>query len=113
MKIRSLLLGSVAAAGLSTGAFAADLGVMTSLDVCDALGISGLTISSDNNCLAITGSVEYEFRWGDYQDSFAYAAGFDGYDPFKVDAPGADPGWCIRLVLEVHRQADVHRDCRL
>jgi hypothetical protein len=67
MKIRSLLLGSVAAAGLSTGAYAADLGVLTSLDVCDALGLSGLTISSDTNCLQITGSVSYEFKWGDYE----------------------------------------------
>lgn len=66
MKIKSLLLGSVAAAGLSTGAFAADLGVLTSLDVCDALGLSGLTISSDTNCLQITGSVEYSFKWGNY-----------------------------------------------
>lgn len=67
MKIRSLLLGSVAAAGLSTGAaHAADLGVLTSLDVCDALGLSGLTISSDTNCLQITGEVKYKFNWGDY-----------------------------------------------
>ncbi len=71
MKIRSLLLGSVAAAGLSTGgAFAADLGVLTSLDVCDALGLSGLTISSESNCLQITGEVKYKFVWGDYK-SFA------------------------------------------
>jgi hypothetical protein len=67
MKIRSLLLGSVAAAGLSTGAYAADLGVLTSLDVCDALGLSGLTISSDTNCLQITGEVKYEFRWGNFR----------------------------------------------
>jgi len=67
MKIRSLLLGSVAAAGLSTGAaYAADLGVLTSLDVCDSLGLSGLTISSDTNCLQITGEVKYKFTWGDY-----------------------------------------------
>ncbi len=69
MKIRSLLLGSVAAAGLSTGgAYAADLGVLTSLDVCDSLGLSGLTISSDTNCLQITGEVKYVFKWGDYTD---------------------------------------------
>lgn len=67
MKIRSLILGSVAAAGLSTGAMAADLGVLASLDVCDALGLSGLTISSDTNCLQISGFVSYELRWGDYQ----------------------------------------------
>jgi hypothetical protein len=66
MKIRSLLLGSVAAAGLSTAGYAADLGVLTSLDVCDSLGLSGLTISSDTNCLQISGSVEYEFKWGNY-----------------------------------------------
>jgi hypothetical protein len=66
MKIRSLVLGSVAAAGLSTAGYAADLGVLTSLDVCDSLGLSGLTISSDTNCLQISGGVEYEFRWGNY-----------------------------------------------
>jgi hypothetical protein len=66
MKIRSLLLGSVAAAGLSTAGFAADLGVVTSLDVCDELGISGLTISSDDNCLVITGGVTMEYSYGDF-----------------------------------------------
>ena len=35
MKIRSVLLGSVAIAGLTTAGYAADLGVVTSLDVCD------------------------------------------------------------------------------
>jgi hypothetical protein len=77
MKLKSLILGSVAAAGLSTGAFAADLGVLTSLDVCDALGLSGLTISSDTNCLQISGAVEYSFSWGDYAGSFA-AEDFEG-----------------------------------
>jgi hypothetical protein len=68
MKIRSLLLGSVAAAGLSTAGFAADLGVVTSLDICDELGLSGLTISSDDNCLVITGGVTFEYNIGDYND---------------------------------------------
>ncbi|MET0436917.1 MAG: hypothetical protein ABW043_05435 [Devosia sp.] len=67
MKLKSLILGSVAAAGLSTAGFAADLGVLTSLDVCDALGLSGLTISSDTNCLQISGGVSYEMRFGDYR----------------------------------------------
>lgn len=67
MKIRSLLLGTAALAGLSTGAFAADLGVVTSLDVCDELGLSGLTISSDDNCLVITGSVTMEYNLGNYK----------------------------------------------
>ncbi|MBB4050843.1 hypothetical protein GGR20_000461 [Devosia subaequoris] len=70
MKLKSLILGSVAAAGLSTAGFAADLGVLTSLDVCDSLGISGLTISSADNCLQITGEVKYEFNWGDYNGTF-------------------------------------------
>ncbi|WP_156387315.1 hypothetical protein [Devosia sp. Root105] len=82
MKIRSLLLGSVAAAGLSTGgAFAADLGVLTSLDVCDALGLSGLTISSDTNCLQITGEVKYKFVWGDYIDDPLETDLFHVYTP--------------------------------
>ncbi|SMQ62603.1 hypothetical protein SAMN06295905_0691 [Devosia lucknowensis] len=69
MKLKSLILGSVAAAGLSTAGYAADLGVLTSLDVCDSLGISGLTISSSDNCLQITGGVSYEFNWGDFNGS--------------------------------------------
>lgn len=72
MKIRSLLLGSVALAGLSTAGYAADLGVVTSLDVCDELGLSGLTISSDDNCLVITGKVSFEYDWGDYTPGRIY-----------------------------------------
>jgi len=86
MKIRSLLLGSVAAAGLSTGAFAADLGVLTSLDVCDALGLSGLTISSDTNCLQISGGVSYEYVWGDYEVGVLLAA--TGAGDFTIAQPG-------------------------
>jgi hypothetical protein len=67
MKIRSLLLGSAAIAGLSTAGYAADLGVVTSLDVCDELGLSGLTISSDDNCLQISGNVAFEYDFGDYK----------------------------------------------
>jgi len=74
MKIRSLLLGSVALAGLSTAGYAADLGVVTSLDVCDELGLSGLTISSDDNCLVITGKVTFEYDWGDYDPGRVYGA---------------------------------------
>lgn len=42
-------------------------GEATALDVCDALGLSGLTISSDDQTLNIAGGVQYEFRWGDYR----------------------------------------------
>jgi hypothetical protein len=72
MKIRSLLLGSAAIAGLATTGYAADLGVVTSLDVCDELGLSGLTISSDDNCLVITGGVTFEYDWGDYDPGRIY-----------------------------------------
>jgi hypothetical protein len=41
-----------------------DLRMANSGNVCDALGLSGLTISSDNNCLQIGGAVTYEFNWG-------------------------------------------------
>src|ERR1041384_4070174 len=73
MKLKSLILGFVAAAGLSTAGFAADLGVLTSLDVCDELGLSGLTISSDTNCLQISGEGKYEFSWGNFDQSVAVA----------------------------------------
>ena len=77
MKIRSLLLGSAAiaaVAGLSTAGYAADLGVVTSLDVCDELGLSGLTISSDDNCLQITGDVKFEYDWGNYTPGRIYGS---------------------------------------
>jgi hypothetical protein len=74
MKIRSLLLGSIAATGLAASGYAADLGVVTSLDVCDELGLSGLTISSDDNCLQITGNVSMEYSIGDYGTSIPYVA---------------------------------------
>ncbi|HHG89967.1 MAG TPA: hypothetical protein ENJ90_05760, partial [Devosia sp.] len=92
MKIKSLILGSVAAAGLSTGAMAADLGtVLTNLDVCDALGISGLTISSDTNCLQITGGVNYDFTWGDYNLTTVYANNLLTGSSYTHMAPGGVP----------------------
>lgn len=96
MKIRSLLLGSVAAAGLSTGgAYAADLGVLTSLDICDNLGLSGLTISSDTNCLQITGEVKYAFSWGDYSDSLTLVDTYAG--TYGVDVDDGAPDWSSRF----------------
>jgi hypothetical protein len=89
MKIRSLLLGSVAAAGLSTAGFAADLGVVTSLDICDELGLSGLTISSDDNCLVITGGVTFEYNVGDYDPPVVYSDFDRSGNDYEVDAPGA------------------------
>ena len=96
MKLKSLILGSVAAAGLSTASFAADpaFGVLTSLDVCDALGLSGLTISSDTNCLQISGAVDYRLRYGNFRNNANVGNTYDGaVDPFVDDTfPGTDFG---------------------
>ncbi len=94
MKIKSLILGSVAAAGLSTGAMAADLGtVLTNLDVCDALGVSGLTISSDTNCLQITGGVSYDFTWGNYNNTLHTARNLLVGSSTTIMTPGGIPGF--------------------
>jgi hypothetical protein len=101
MKIRSLLLGSIAAAGLATGAHAADLGVLTSLDVCDALGLSGLTISSDTNCLQISGGVSYEFQVGNFKVAQPIAnTPDDTYTiPGTIGVGGAGVGGAVGNVL--------------
>ena len=69
MKLKSLLLGSATAVGLSTGAFAADLStVVSSFDICEQIGVDyGIAMSKD--CVQISGQVEYEFNWGDYAGS--------------------------------------------
>jgi hypothetical protein len=87
MKIRSLLLGSVAAAGLATTGYAADLGVVTSLDICDELGVSGLTVSSDENCLVISGGVSFEYSLGDSDGVVAVAVAPANADALEVDTP--------------------------
>jgi hypothetical protein len=101
MKLKSLILGSIAAAGLSTAGFAADLGVLTSLDVCDELGLSGLTISSDTNCLQISGEVKYDFNWGDYRNGGYAIAQTNILGDVTVDQPGTTAGvsndWESRL----------------
>ncbi|MGV8855033.1 MAG: hypothetical protein ACOH2L_10315 [Devosia sp.] len=105
MKLKSLILGSIAAAGLSTAGFAADLGVLTSLDVCDELGLSGLTISSDTNCLQISGSVAYTYEIGNFDASrniaqTPFTANFGGSNADgvrNIDAPsfvaGSNQDW--------------------
>ncbi|OAM84254.1 hypothetical protein [Devosia elaeis] len=95
MKLKSLFLGSVAAAGLSTAGFAADLGVLTSLDVCDSLGISGLTISSSDNCLALSGGVSYEFGYGEFRDEVPVARTID---PRQVAVGGSGEDWDSRVI---------------
>lgn len=110
MKIRSLLLGSVAAAGLSTGAYAADLGVLTSLDVCDELGISGLTISSDTNCLVITGEVKYNFNWGDYEDSSETDATTEEHGTVAWDEDDGDIDWESKVEAWIKFAATANSD---
>lgn len=93
MKLHAIFL---ATALVASPTYAADLGVLTSLDVCDALGLSGLTISSDTNCLQISGNVYYEFYWGKYNGSrdligskkLAYS---DGY--IAIDEPLDGNDW--------------------
>ncbi len=94
MKIKSLILSSVAAVGFSAGAMAAEPGVvLTSLDVCDALNLTGLTISSADNCLQITGGVDYEFKWGDYEGATAVPTVIvDDYAANHADSVAPDNG---------------------
>jgi hypothetical protein len=110
MKLKSLFLGSVTAVGLSSGAFAADLAtVVSSFDVCENLGMSGLTISSSDDCLQISGKVSYEFNWGDYAGtqtilnylnytrSSATVMDNDGTAPSTLDW-GSDVDWWLQFV---------------
>jgi hypothetical protein len=65
---------------------------VTSLDVCDELGLSGLTISSDDNCLVITGKVSFEYDWGDYTPGriygdFASTANNNNYNVLDPTTP--------------------------
>ncbi|WP_029040255.1 hypothetical protein [Cucumibacter marinus] len=70
MKLKSLLVGSVAAVGLSAGtAMAADANMSIddfSLDFCDSKMMTGITISStgsNQNCMLISGDVTYTLEW--------------------------------------------------
>jgi len=106
MKIKSLILGSVAAAALSSAPLAAGIEeVLTSLDVCDAQGITGLTLSSEENCLQISGGVAYAFKWGDYNGSQIIVNNFarnaanatipdnDGVAPYELDWDSNVDAW--------------------
>lgn len=94
MKLKSLLLGSAAVLALSTGAQAADPipATFVSLGVCDAYGISGLTIESEDTCLSISGNVNYEYRVNH----------FDGLGTFYDTGDGVT--W--QLLFEATTQTD-------
>lgn len=66
--LKLLFVGAVFGGAAVLPAHSADLGVLKELDVCSSLGLTGLTISSDTNCLQISGEVKYEFIFGDYRD---------------------------------------------
>ncbi|SMQ68674.1 Porin subfamily protein [Devosia lucknowensis] len=69
-RLSALCATSIVFLSAAAPSFAADFGVLTSVDVCDSLGVSGLTLSSGDACLKISGEVEYVFRWGNYDRSY-------------------------------------------
>jgi hypothetical protein len=78
------------------------------LDLCDSLGLSGLTISSDTNTLQISGRVDYEFQWGDYQPPSAAGgpkpnrgtvAGLSDDEPLNYEACGRKSYWLNEDIL--------------
>ncbi|UYO00169.1 MAG: hypothetical protein KIT02_02770 [Devosia sp.] len=88
MRLPVLLLATTA---LAMPAAAADLGVLTTLDVCDSLGLSGLTLSSDSNCLKVSGEVEYAFHWGDYKGALpVLGSAYSGTIDWTDDNGGAN-----------------------
>lgn len=114
MKLKSLLLGSAAALALSTGAQAADpagLASFVALDVCDAYGISGITISSDDTCLQISGNVSYEFRWGDYGPAVtSYTYYGDGGGTGSIMNDDGTNDWRSRLEANLRFEATTATD---
>lgn len=103
MKLKSLLLGSAAVLALSTGAQAADpIASFVSLGVCDAYGITGLTIESDDTCLKISGNVSYEYRVTNI-DAAGALAGI-GFIPGTYYDNGAGVEW--QLLFEATTQTD-------
>jgi hypothetical protein len=68
--LKLLFVGAVFGGSAVLPAHSADVGVLKDLDVCSSLGLTGLTISSDTNCLQISGEVKYEFIFGDYRPPY-------------------------------------------
>ncbi|AEQ51219.1 hypothetical protein [Pelagibacterium halotolerans] len=64
MKLALTVTTSLTALAIATSAFASDVTAQTvALDTCNVLGVSGLTLSSDDTCLSISGIVEYAFEY--------------------------------------------------
>jgi len=93
-----LLVMAATLAAMTPAVQAADLGVLTSLDVCDATGTSGLTLSSAANCLKISGSIYYEFSAGNYAPRLQVLpplaiSGEPDDDQVSVIDDSGDPDW--------------------
>ncbi|QDZ10407.1 hypothetical protein [Devosia ginsengisoli] len=87
MRLPIILMATTA---LALPAAGADLGVLSALDVCDELGLSGLTISSDTNCLQVSAELYYEFHFGDYKgDLPVLGSGYSGTIDWTDDDGGA------------------------
>jgi hypothetical protein len=71
IRTRGACVLSVVALGLAMApaAHASDLAVLTATDICDTQGLRGLTLSSSDNCLKISGEAKYTFKWGDYNQT--------------------------------------------
>lgn len=109
MKLKSLLLGSAAALALSTGAQAADPIVdFVALDVCDAYGISGLTISSDDTCLRISGYVDYEFEVGENELTDGFYANSDVEWRVIFDATTQTDAGAARAVIRLREDTETN-----
>ncbi|WP_404404479.1 hypothetical protein [Pelagibacterium halotolerans] len=105
MKLKSLLLGSAAALALSTGAQAADpVAEFVSLDVCDAYGISGLTVASDDTCLLISGEVEYDYWYEEVNGTTSRASLLDWNLSFEATTQ-TDAGRAIAAIKLVDAEA--------
>lgn len=64
MKIKSLLLGSAAAVAMSPAVVAG--GAPSLGDICNELDIIGVTISSTDTCLQISGTYDFEIEFNNY-----------------------------------------------
>ncbi len=110
MKLKSLLLGSAAVLALSTGAQAADPipATFVSLGVCDAYGISGLTIESDDTCLSISGEVAYEYILQEDVDRAGWSAesNVDWELAFEATTQ-TDAGAAVAFISFVDEDADI------
>jgi len=94
MKIKSLLLGSVAAMGLSAGAaFAADVPMVMSLGLCDGFGVwnpEKPNYEGDTHCVRVDGGASIESSWGNYRGSTALTTSTYSYNATTASIAAPD-----------------------